>query len=200
MWKTTAEGQPFSTHHKGWNRGHKVYVNKKSCTVCNGRRRFTSLRPFDRIKKDRIAGPRHKHKPCAGLRKQRPSLSPGKQKPGAGTHPEQAACVQGWAKEPTGRTALRAADAPQAATRVTHLPLWLTLRRDGACANCLAQPRELPTAGARLGQGTNGAHRFAGSRRTTGCIAGDAPADTNSPAPGRRVRELPTAGAGERRC
>ena len=101
MWKTTAEGQPFSTHHKGWNRGHKVYVNKKSCTICNGMRRFTSLRPFDRIKKDRIAGPRHKHKPCAGLRKQRPGAGPRKQKPSAGTHPEQTAGVRDTGKKKT---------------------------------------------------------------------------------------------------
>ena len=39
-------------------------------------------------------------------------------------------------KKQTGRTALQAADALQAATRVTSLPLQTALRRDGACANC----------------------------------------------------------------
>ena len=43
---------------------------------------------------------------------------------------------------------------------------------------------------------TDRANRFAGSRRTARCIAGDEPAGADSPAPGRRVRELPTAGAG----
>ena len=33
-----------------------------------------------------------------------------------------------------------------------------------------------------------------GSRRATDCIAGDKPVDADSPAPGRRVRDLPTAG------
>ena len=41
----------------------------------------------------------------------------------------------------TGRTALRAADALQAAPRVTSLPAQTALRRDGACASCSAQPR-----------------------------------------------------------
>ena len=49
-------------------------------------------------------------------------------------------------KKQTGRTALQAADALQAATRVTSLPVQTALRRDGACANCPpqvcpAQPR-----------------------------------------------------------
>ena len=42
---------------------------------------------------------------------------------------------------------------------------------------------------------TDRANRFAGSRRTARCIAGDEPAGADSPAPGRRVRVLPTAGA-----
>ena len=54
------------------------------------------------------------------------------------------------------------------------------------CATCSAQPR---------GEGNDRVNRFAGGRRTTGCIAGDEAAGADSPAPGRRVRELPTAGA-----
>ena len=42
---------------------------------------------------------------------------------------------------------------------------------------------------------TDRANRFVGSRRTARCIAGDEPAGADSPAPGRRVRVLPTAGA-----
>ena len=44
-------------------------------------------------------------------------------------------------KKQTGRTALQAADALQAATRVTSLPAQTALRRDGACANCPPQAR-----------------------------------------------------------
>ena len=46
----------------------------------------------------------------------------------------------------------------------------------------------------RLGEKRGRANRFAGGRRTTGCIAGDKAACADSPAPGRRVRELPAAG------
>ena len=44
-------------------------------------------------------------------------------------------------KKQTGRTALRAADALQAASRVTSLPVQTALRRDGACASCPPQVR-----------------------------------------------------------
>ena len=53
------------------------------------------------------------------------------------------------------------------------------------CASCPAQPR---------GEEADRANRFVGSRHTTSCIAGDEPAGADRP--GRRVRELPTAGAG----
>ena len=49
---------------------------------------------------------------------------------------------------------------------------------------------------ARPGEGTSGADRFAGGRCTTSCIAGDEAACADGPAPGRRVRDLLTAGAG----
>ena len=58
------------------------------------------------------------------------------------------------------------------------------------CASCPAQPR----GRVRLGEKRGRANRFAGGRRTTGCIAGDKAACADSPAPGRRVRELPAAG------
>ena len=97
---------------------------------------------------------------------------PGKQKLGEGSHPETTACVRG----------------------------------SNADTNTV---RVLPTAGAgavrghapgnnrgrvRLGEKRGRANRFAGGRRTTGCIAGDKAACADSPAPGRRVRELPAAG------
>ena len=43
------------------------------------------------------------------------------------------------AKRRTGRTALRATEALQAASRVTSLPAQTALRRDGACATCPPQ-------------------------------------------------------------
>ena len=58
------------------------------------------------------------------------------------------------------------------------------------CANCPAQPR----VSARHREEKDGANRFADSRRTKSCIAGDKPACADDPAPGRRVRDLPTAG------
>ena len=90
-----------------------------------------------------------------------PGLSPcpGKQKPGVGPapgknrvrarlkcrhkHGARLARRRRAGKKQTGRTALQAADALQAATRVTSLPL-----QTGACANCPAQPRDLLTAAA----------------------------------------------------
>ena len=71
---------------------------------------------------------------------------------GAAAHPEPAAGVRDAGKKQTGQNALQAADALQAATRVTSLPLQTALRRDGACANCppqvcSAQPRAFSLPG-----------------------------------------------------
>ena len=60
-------------------------------------------------------------------------------KPGARFARRSRAGVRDAGKKQTGRTALQAADALQAATRVTSLPLQTALRRDGACANCPPQ-------------------------------------------------------------
>ena len=74
----------------------------------------------------------------------------------------------------------------------------------GGCAGAFTLPQETVaqrgrTLGnsrgrVRLGEKRGRANRFAGGRRTTGCIAGDKAACADSPAPGRRVRELPAAG------
>ena len=91
--------------------------------------------------------------------------SPGKQKLSVGAHSETAAGGRGWAKTQT------------------------------RCVNC--SPQVCPPQArvrARRGEGNDRANRFAGGRRTTGCSAGDEPADADSPAPGRRVRDLLTAG------
>ena len=80
----------------------------------------------------------------------------------------------------------------------THLKKTACVRDAGKkktrCATCPAQPR----GRARCGGEKDRANRFAGSRRATGCIAGDEPAGADSPAPGRRVRVLLAAGAQER--
>ena len=49
--------------------------------------------------------------------------------------------VRDAGEKKTGRTALREAVAPQAASRVTSLPVQTALRRDGACASCSPQAR-----------------------------------------------------------
>ena len=84
-----------------------------------------------------------------------------------------------------GVTALQAADALQAATRVTSLPLQTALRRDGACANCSPQARAFSLPGktearrgfpprnnrvrARLGEGTNTVRELPGAAAQAGC-------------------------------
>ena len=62
------------------------------------------------------------------------------------------------------------------------------------CATCPPQVRGLARR-RRAGKKQTGRTRFAGSRRTARCIAGDEPAGADSPAPGRRVRVL-----AHRRC
>ena len=62
-------------------------------------------------------------------------------------------------KKQTGRTALRAADALQDASRVTSLPVQTALRRDGACASCPPQVR----VRARLGKDTNPVRELPGA-------------------------------------
>ena len=64
-------------------------------------------------------------------------------------------------------------------------------KKKTGCATCSPQPR----GRARHGEEKDGANRFADIRRTKSCIAGDEPADTDSSAPGRRVRVVPAAGA-----
>ena len=59
-------------------------------------------------------------------------------------------------------------------------------KKETRCATCPPQAR---------GEEADRANRFVGSRHTTSCIAGDEPAGADSPAPGRRVRDLLTAGA-----
>ncbi len=66
-----------------------------------------------------------------------------------------------------------------------------TGKKETRSATCSAQPR---------GEEADRANRFAGGRRTTGCTAGDEAACADSPAPGRRVRELLTAGAAGSPC
>ena len=65
-------------------------------------------------------------------------------------------------------------------------------KKKTGCASCSPQPR----GRARHGEEKDEANRFADIRRTKSCIAGDEPADTDSSAPGRRVRVVPAAGAG----
>ena len=103
----------------------------------------------------------------------------GKQEPCMGPHPETAAGVRGWVKTQT-----RCANCPPQARGRARL---------GKGTNPV---RVLPTAGAQpRGEEADRANRFVGSRHTTSCIAGDEPAGADSPAPGRRVRDLLTAGA-----
>ena len=85
----------------------------------------------------------------------------------------------GARRGPTAKNQPRACGAGQ-----KHKPgARLAHRR---CATCSPQARR---------KETDRANRFVGSRRTARCIAGDEPAGADSPAPGRRVRVLPTAGA-----
>ena len=61
-------------------------------------------------------------------------------------------------------------------------------KKKTGCASCSPQPR----GRARMSAGTKRADRFAGGRRTRSCTAGDETFCADSPAPGRRVRDLLT--------
>ena len=80
---------------------------------------------------------------------------PGKQEPGEGHTPgiNHVRARLGAYTNPVRdlpAAGVRTAAAQKAASRVTSLPAQTALRRDGACANCPAQPRELPGAAARI--------------------------------------------------
>ena len=70
-------------------------------------------------------------------------------------------------------------------------------KKETRCANCPPQvcPAQ-PRGRARHGEEKDRANRFAGIRHTRSNSAGDEPANTDSSAPGRRVRVVLTAGAG----
>ena len=118
---------------------------------------------------------RNQLRACAARRRKRQ---------GARLAHRRCAGVRDAGKKQTGQTALQAADALQAATRVTSLPLQTALRRDGACANCSPQARAFSLPGKqKLGEGSH--------PETTACVRGWAKAQTrcaNCPAqPRRRV-------------
>ena len=108
--------------------------------------------------------------------------------PARATHPESTACVRGWA-----HTQTRCAICPPQA-RAFSQPGKTGAQRGLAPGTSRGR--------ARRGEEADRANRFAGSRRITGSNAGDEPAGADSPAPGRRVRELPGAAArlAHRRC
>ena len=76
--------------------------------------------------------------PAAGARA---CEAQGKKRQGARLARRSRAGVRDAGEKKTGRTALREAVAPQAASRVTSLPVQTALRRDGACASCSPQAR-----------------------------------------------------------
>ena len=117
---------------------------------------------------------------------------PGKQKLSAGAHPERIVCVRDWAQAKT-RCAIC---SPRARTRKEPRACETRGReRHGARLARRSRAPGTNRGRARLGEKRGRANRFAGGRRTTGCIAGDKAACADSPAPGRRVRELPGAAA-----
>ena len=145
-------GPTFFSFMEVWG-GLSPCRREQETGFCPARENRSSARA--RIRKESCAcetGRRQKH----GARFARRGRAPGKNRVrarrgeekdtvrdllGAAAHPEPTAGVRGWAKREAGQTALRAAAAPQAASRVTRLPAQTALRRDGACANCPAQPR-----------------------------------------------------------